>query len=219
MSTVTLPILQAIDGLIEKARSLNTGIPEVTVVLGAAGYTKKRQVHGHFAPNSWKSTDDQGAATHEVLLSGESLKRGAEATLGTLLHELAHAKAHAQGIKDTSNNGRYHNKKFKELGLSFGLELDEAPTIGWSVTTLATGTAELYKDGLAELTKALTKYRVPNMENETAAKKAKKFLMECPTCQDPVQVTKKWTERNEFNLRCALHDEDFYFYEEDPNGE
>ena len=31
--------------------------------------------------------------------------------LDTLLHEAAHALAAARGIKDTSRQGRYHNKK------------------------------------------------------------------------------------------------------------
>lgn len=217
MSTATLPILQAIDTLIERANELHKGIPEVTVVLGAAGYTKKSQVHGHFAPNSWRT--EKGFYDHELMLSGESLKRGAEETLATLLHELAHAYAHAKKITDTSNAGRYHNKKFKEIGNEFGLELEKVETIGWSKTTLSEGTAEQYKEGLEALRKVLVKYRVPNSENAAPTKKPKKFLTQCPECLDPIQITKKWGERNQFALRCAVHDVDFEFYEEDPDGE
>jgi len=217
MSTATLPILQAIDALIERANELHKGLPEVTVVLGAAGYTKKSQVHGHFAPNSWRT--EKGQYDHELMLSGESLRRGAEETLGTLLHELAHAKAHAAKVTDTSNNGRYHNKKFKEFGNELGLELEKVETIGWSKTTLAEGTAELYKDGLDLLRAALVKYRVPNSESGAATKKPKKFLMQCPECLDPIQITKKWGERQQFNVFCQTHEVDFEFYEEDPDGE
>lgn len=212
MSTATLPTLQAIDALIEEARRNIDGIPDVTVVLGAAGHTKKRQTHGHFAPNSWKSSKSEDVA-HEVMLSGESLKRGAEATLGTLLHELAHAYAHAQGVQDTSNGGRYHNKKFKDIGEKFGLSLEKADTIGWSVTTLAEGTTKIYAAGLKQLEEALTSYRIPNL-GISAAKPAKKFLMECSECQDPIQITKKWWERNEFKIQCAEHNESYYMYEE-----
>ena len=213
MSTVTLPILVAIDELIAEARKHHKGIPEVTVVLGAAGYTKKRQVHGHFAPNSWRAHKEGEPMTHEVLLSGESLKRGAEETLGTLLHELAHAYAHAHDIKDTSNGNRYHNKKFKEIGNEFGLDLEQHDTIGWSITTLSTGTAERYKVGLKKLADALTSYRVPNTEG-SIAKPVKKFVMECPECLDPVTITKKWWEKNEFKVRCEEHDMMFEMTEE-----
>lgn len=211
MSTVTLPILVAIDELIAKATKRHPGIPDVTVVLGAAGHTKKRQVHGHFYPDSWKSTAENEPLAHEILLSGESLKRGATETLGTLLHELAHAYAHAKDIKDTSNGNRYHNKKFKEIGNEFGLELEQHDTIGWSITTVPEATAEYYKEGLAKLEKALVRYRIPN--GQVLAKPAKKFQMECPECLDPVTVTKKWFAANEFKVRCAEHDEAYELVE------
>ena len=47
------------------------------------------------------------------MISGEGLRRSPAEVLGTLLHEAAHALAHARGIKDTSRQGRYHNKHFK----------------------------------------------------------------------------------------------------------
>ena len=49
------------------------------------------------------------------MISGEGLRRTPDEVLGTLLHEAAHALAHARGIKDTSRQGRYHNKHFKTL--------------------------------------------------------------------------------------------------------
>jgi len=211
MSTPTLPMLEAVDAAIAQVRKSHPGIPDVTVVLGAAGKSRSGQVHGHFAPDSWKSAGDGKQKSHEIMLSGESLERGAEATLGTIIHELAHAYAHAHDIKDTSNHGRYHNKKFKEIGNKFGIELEQAGTIGWSVTKLADGTAEKYAKALEQLAKALTSYRVPNGEKIT--KPAKKRQMQCPECLDPVTVTKKWFEKNEFNLICSEHDEQFEMIE------
>ena len=56
------------------------------------------------------------------MISGEGLRRTAHDVLGTLLHEAAHALAHARGIKDTSRQGRYHNKHFKTLAEELGLD-------------------------------------------------------------------------------------------------
>lgn len=211
MATPTLDILSAVDVLIAKAREIHEGIPEVVVVLGASGYNKRRQIHGHFSSKSWNPVDTEGTVRHEIMLSGESLERGAEATLGTLLHELAHSYAFANQINDTSNNGRYHNTKFKEIGNEFGLILGKSDTIGWSVTTLESGTADLYKDGLELLTNALTYYRVPKLK---VAQVAKKYQMQCPDCLDPVTVTKKWFTNNEYKLYCYKHDIRFEMVEE-----
>ena len=56
------------------------------------------------------------------MISGEGLRRSPREVLGTLLHEAAHALAHARGIKDTSRQGRYHNKHFKTLAEELGLD-------------------------------------------------------------------------------------------------
>lgn len=204
-------MLEAVDYAIAQVRKAHPGIPEVTVVLGAAGRSRSGQVHGHFAPDSWKSAGDSNQKSHEIMLSGESLERGAEATLGTIIHELAHAYAHANGIKDTSNGNRYHNKRFKEIGEKFGIELEQAKTIGWSVTHLAPSTKDKYKSSLERLEKALTSYRVPNADK--IAKVMKKRQMQCPECLDPVTVTKKWFEANEYNLVCQEHDQNFEMFE------
>lgn len=211
MSTLTLPILKAVDTVIAKANKLHTGIPDVVVVLGSAGHSRKGQVHGHFYPESW--TKEDKPVLHELMLSGESLQRGAEATLGTILHELAHAYNHANSIADTSNNHRYHNAKFRKTGESFGIELEQAPTIGWSVTTVPAATLTTYAKEVDALRAALVGYRVPN--GTRLAKKAKKFMMGCPECGEPVATTKKWFEAHGYDLECTLHNQMFEFYEED----
>ena len=41
-----------------------------------------------------------------------------------ILHEAAHALAYARGIKDTSRQGRYHNKHFKTCAEQLGLAVE-----------------------------------------------------------------------------------------------
>jgi hypothetical protein len=47
---------------------------------------------------------------------------GATHTLTTILHEATHALAHARGVKDTSRQGKYHNRRFMELAGELDLE-------------------------------------------------------------------------------------------------
>jgi hypothetical protein len=61
--------------------------------------------------------------------------------LGTLLHEATHGLAHARGIRDTSRQGRYHNKRYAQLATELGLQVAEVDPIGWSATSVPETTA------------------------------------------------------------------------------
>ncbi len=91
-------------------------------------------------------------------MGGEGLRRGARAVLGTLLHEAAHGVASTRGIKDTSRQGRYHNKKFAELAAELGIVVEPDGARGWSATTLPDDTAAVYVAELAQLAEAITAY-------------------------------------------------------------
>jgi hypothetical protein len=187
--TPTLPILNAVDSLYSQIRKNHPEVPPATFVVGAKGKTARRSVHGHFHANQW-----EGSAAHEIMLSGESLARGAVPTLGTLIHEAAHAAAFASGVKDTSNNGRYHNKKFKEIAESMGIELEQGNTIGWSITSVPDATVERYAKGVAALAETLTAWRKTPVEALTAPAKPRrttKFAIDCG-CGNPVTVSKIW---------------------------
>ena len=189
----------AVDAIVTKARKLHEGIPETVMVIGASGVTRKGQKHGHFAPKSWKVKGDGKELYGEIFLAGESLERGATPTLGTILHELVHAYCHANDVKDTSNNNRYHNTKFKEKAEEYGLKIKKAETIGWSVTSVPKSTANTYADELEALEAAIRTHRLGFADRaalglEPEKKKAKVRKMQCPECQVPVVVTKKFWE-------------------------
>lgn len=212
--TPTLPILKAVNDLLADIRGNHSDLPAITVVVGAAGASRRGQVHGHFYPESW-----EGEAKHEIMLSGESLQRGAVPTLGTILHECAHALAHTRGVKDTSNNGRYHNKKFKEIAEEVGIEVESAPTLGWSLTSVPEDTTFLYEDGIERLAAALTTYRAPKSNvTEKKPRKTTKFKVQCG-CEDPVTVSKQWFERHESSLMCQDCMEPFLVIENDDEDE
>lgn len=155
---LSAPILAVLERTWTAIRHRHADLPHVVMVLASgsdgapAGWLKL----GHFAAMRWETRDD---VMPEVFVGGEGLARGPIGVLGTLLHEAAHALAHARGIKDTSRQGRYHNARYAELAQSVGLEVAQIKPIGWSNTTVAEQTAVDYAGTIAELATALTIFR------------------------------------------------------------
>jgi hypothetical protein len=91
----------------------------------------------------------------------EGLNRPVREVLTTLLHEAAHGLADIRGIKDTSRQGRWHNKRFAALADELGLDTTKDSRTGWSPCTLREATASRYHRVLADLAAALSAYRPP----------------------------------------------------------
>lgn len=122
-----------------------------------------RRILGSLSDGVWRYGDRQ---VHEVFLNADRRNAHpgvspAEDVLTTLLHEACHVWAKAQGIKDTSRDGRYHNRRFGEIALQIGLDVERDPVIGHRTPGLsAWGRAE-YSDLLAELEDGLVLAREP----------------------------------------------------------
>src|SRR5690242_5020728 len=110
-------ILKILEDTWLEIRRWHPEIPAAVIII-ASGTDGKHPRWGHHAPGRWNVAGEQRT---EIMISGEGLRRTASDVLGTLLHEAAHALAHARGIKDTSRQGRYHNKHFKTLAEELGL--------------------------------------------------------------------------------------------------
>jgi hypothetical protein len=135
-------------------------LPPVAIIVGqGSGHRGGGLVLGHFAAERWQSTGADGHYVHELMIGGEGLRRGAGEVFATLLHEAAHALARVRGIQDTSRQGRYHNKRFKQLAEELGLVIARDPRIGWSLTTLPAATAERYAAAIDTLERAIALHR------------------------------------------------------------
>ncbi len=66
----------------------------------------------------------------------ETIDRPIGEVAATMLHEMAHLYNLTHGIEDVSNNGYYHNKKFKETAEAHGLHIEKHDKYGWTITTL-----------------------------------------------------------------------------------
>ena len=99
-----------------------------------------------------------GEAYREINICAEYIDRPIGEVAATMLHEMAHLYNLTHEIKDVSNNGYYHNKKFKDTAEAHGLHIEHHATYGWTITTLTEETAEW----LAQQ---------PGMEDITASRK------------------------------------------------
>lgn len=101
-------------------------MPTITIQSTANSY-------GHVTTSKvW--TTDKGTASHELNIGADTLARPIENVVATLIHEACHLYAMQNGIKDTSNRGIYHNKRFKALAEERGLQIERHPRYGWTVT-------------------------------------------------------------------------------------
>jgi hypothetical protein len=157
-------VVQAIEEVWAAIRQHHPDVPEVIVTL-AAGSTGARQrlTLGHFAADRWVRGSDQ---VHELFVGGEGLERGAKAVLGTLLHEAAHGVAQQRDIKDTSRQGRYHNKQYKALAQELGILVAHDKTFGWSTTMVPAETQTLYTAEITRLAEAITAHRKAEADSQ-----------------------------------------------------
>lgn len=132
----------------------------IVAITGSGSKGSGWLVRGHWSAARWEA---EGQTLPEVFISGERISEGARPVLATLLHEAAHGLAHARGIKDTSRQGRWHNRRFvavaQEMGLTTATEAD--PAIGFSNTEWNDSLEVEYAEEVAALEEAL-KASIPN---------------------------------------------------------
>lgn len=137
------PIITVLETTYAGLRRRHPDLPERIVFLLGKGARRGGVNFGHYHADQWAyhpHAEAQATDTvPEIMISGECLAAGPEQVYLTLVHEAAHALAKARGWKDTSRQGRYHNKTFvaaaEELGLTYPHERPD-PKIGWSAVVL-----------------------------------------------------------------------------------
>jgi hypothetical protein len=151
-STIVNSLEEAWAAIARRHPELPTNIVAIT---GSGAKGAGWLVRGHWSAGRWEV---EGSQLPEVFISGERISEGARPVMATLLHEAAHGLAHARGIKDTSRQGRWHNKRFvavaQEMGLTTATEAD--PAIGFSNTEWNDTLEAEYATELAALEAALT---------------------------------------------------------------
>lgn len=152
-------LITAIEAVWAEICKKHPDTPQVIVTLAAGSRPNSADLKaGHFAAERWVRPED-GEDVHELFVGGEALEYGPVSLLGTLLHEAAHGIAHNRGVKDTSRQNRYHNRRFRALAQEVGIHVEHTDNLGYSATTVPEVTAEYYAGHVRKLDAAITAYR------------------------------------------------------------
>ena len=201
-SQVASTILRVLEDIWLEIRRWNPEIPPVVIII-ASGTDSKHPRWGHHAPGRWNVAGEQYT---EIMISGEGLRRSPRDVLATLLHEAAHALAHARGLKDTSRQGRYHNKHFKTCAEEVGLTVEHDDRTGWSATTITPATELAYAHQLQALAEAMTLWRHGETTGPKARRNTNLIAAICP-CGRSIRVAVSTLA--EAPITCQACDQDF----------
>ena len=181
--------LNELHKLFDKANKelYNNELPNVVITIQSAGKTKSL---GWFTVNPmWMVGDD--SELHEINLSSEALKRDFVDIATTLLHEMIHLYCSVNGIKDTSRNYTYHNKRFKAEAEKHGMQYThDGPDekIGYSAVTLTQETIKkINKWGIKKEVFQLARKALGGTPQK---KKTNIIKWVCPSCGDTVRSSK-----------------------------
>jgi hypothetical protein len=177
-------------------------IPAVVIIL-ASGTETRQPRWGHFASGRWYVEHNERA---EVMISGEALRLTPAEVLAVILHEAAHALAHARGIKDTSRQGRYHNKQFKIHGEELGLIVEHDDRNGWSASKITDYAEHAYADQLDALAEAMTLWRRSEATRPATRRNTNLIAAICP-CRRSIRVAASTLA--EAPITCQACDGDF----------
>lgn len=142
--------------------------------------------YGHCTTKKvWKS---EAEAMYEINLGAEFINRPKESTCCTLLHEMVHLYCVDNGITDTCQNGRYHNKTFKAECEARDLEVDYDRTNGYAYTKPTDAFKAKLADAGIDLTVRFARV-MPKDKIKAEREKAHKYV--CPICGQKVSTTAK----------------------------
>ena len=193
-----------IDQLQKAYDSLNqlfaSQFPRCVLTLQSNKDTKRKDVLGYCTTQKvWVNKNDESKNTYEIALTSEYLNRDYFDIMETLLHEMVHVFNLYSGVTDCSVRGK-HNERYKVIAESIGLIVEEAPRIGFAVTSLSdelkTIVDELEidrfvfnmyryvppKEKKTRVIKPIYKYSCPNC-GEQIKSNSTGLLIECKNCE------------------------------------
>ena len=143
----------------------------------------------------WNAEDEK---YREINLCAEYLDRPLNEVCATLLHEMAHLYNLQNEISDVSNNGYYHNIKFKATAEAHGHHIEKHPKYGWTVTTITPETEAWLREALGE--DGIRASRLPEEGggkggSKKSSNRSIKYV--CPECGTIIRATR------EVNVVCG----------------
>ncbi|WP_338932648.1 hypothetical protein WEB32_29735 [Streptomyces netropsis] len=147
-------------------------------------------------PDVYVSVDNEGARHNlawpeklesdmkpELPIHRDTVLAGPEAVLDAILHVATHALCHARGISETTNRGRRHNKRFREVAEELGMAwpAGEPPhtTRGFSPIPLTPEATEGYAPLVAALGTTLEGVALEVPEAPAKGKSGSRVTLQC----------------------------------------
>lgn len=168
--------------------------PTITIQSSVGAY-------GHVTTSKvWNSN---GTPTYELNIGAETLARPIEEVVATMIHECVHIYCMQNNIKDTSNNGVYHNKRFKAIAEEMGhLQIERHEKYGWTISRPTETTIDFcIQYGLEDiLINRATPYTFRGIgtpkagdgnETPTIPKPSSTRKYQCPCCGNSFRATKE----------------------------
>ena len=158
-----------------------------------------KQAYGHYTPyEAWNVHDEP---KREINISTYDINRPIEKVITTEVHEMCHLYNDLiLGVKDCSNNGRYHNAKFKRTAEEHWLIVEKSENYGWCITKPSEKLLN-WINAHPEL-KDIEMYKKNYEKPEKKVKKKPnrfQFKYKCPNCGSECKATAKITV---FCTRC-----------------
>ena len=174
--------------------------PRATITIQSNQDSRKKDVLGYCTTQKvWINKENRDLDTYELSLISEHLDRDYFDIMETLLHEMVHVFNLYSGVVDCSVRGK-HNERYKVIAESIGLIVEEAPRIGFAVTSLSDelktivdeldidrSVFNMYryvppKEKKTRVTKPIYKYSCPNC-GEQIKSNSTGLLIECKNCE------------------------------------
>lgn len=147
---------------------------------------------GYRWPDCW--TTARAGEIDKVHIPGYILAQGAESVFQALLHEACHSIAKSLGIQDVSQQGRYHNRDFRDLAESVGLEWALNVKSGYVTTGLAETARRTFAHVIAVLEQSLSEWQdlvVSTGQPGTKKSSGGNVKLVCPKCQRIIRASRK----------------------------
>lgn len=164
----------------------------------------KKRAYGRMVYyDCWGNVDNAEDANRELTIFASQITDN-ENVAETMLHEMAHLFALENGIQDVSNNGFYHNTKFKKIAEEHGLICERYKQYGWTATKLNHKSLNFLNEHSIEFPQfrfnAMDSVESTDDENEGTSKKGKPKMhtFVCPCCGETVK-----SKNAELYIRCG----------------
>ena len=157
--------------------------------------------YGHCSTRKiWSSgAENEGESYYEINTGAEFLNRPSEQTAATMAHEMVHLYCREIDLKETCQNGRYHNRLFKQECEKRDLQIKYDRAVGYSSTEPTDAFVCKLRESGFDLDVPFARHSLGIVKPRKARKPQKLYV--CNECGQSVKST------NELNLICGDCDE------------